>query len=89
MGGVYEEDFLRVMKLASHVHLTGYSFGTMNWHTPIHYASYHCNHILKLLKKGNYSGMVVSEARVSYQTMEEFKELTRFMQKLAPDGIEA
>jgi hypothetical protein len=61
--------------------MSGYSFGTKNWHTPIHHAPEHCSHLLKLLKKANYSGMVVSEARVSYQTPEEFVKLTQFMRE--------
>lgn len=87
MCGIFEEDFLRVMKLTFHVHLTGYSFGTMNWNTPIHHASNHRKYILKLLKKVNYSGMVVSEAKVSYQTIDEFIMLKGFIQELSNKDI--
>lgn len=76
--GVYEEGFLTAMSQASHIHMSGYSFGTNNGHTPIHYAPDHCSYLIKLLKKANYSGMIVSEASVSYQTPDEFLKLIQF-----------
>lgn len=79
--GVFEEEFLTVMSQASHIHMSGYSFGSKNWHTPIHHAQEHCSYLLKLLKKANYSGMIVSEAKVSYQTPEEFVKLIQFMRE--------
>jgi len=79
--GVYEEGFLTVMSQASHIHMSGYSFGTNNWHTPIHYAPDHCSYLIKLLKKANYSGVIVSEASVSYQTPDEFLKLIQFIRE--------
>lgn len=81
-GGVFEDDFLPVMCNSSHIHLTGYYCGSDLWHTPIHYAPEHSSYMLKLLKKSNYSGMVVSEAKVSYQTIEEFTGVAEFARKL-------
>jgi hypothetical protein len=83
-GGVYEEEFIRVMKMACHVHMTGYSFGTRRWHSHIHHAREHSAYLLTLLKQSNYSGMVVSEAKVSHQTLKEFKKLVGFSQKWLP-----
>lgn len=80
-GGVYEEGFLIGMSQASHIHMSGYSFGTNNWHTPVHYARDHCSYLIKLLKKVNYSGMIVSEASVSYQTPDEFLKLIQFIRE--------
>lgn len=77
-GGVYEEEFLRVMKMACHVHMTGYSFGTQLWHTHLHHAPRHSAYLLNLLSKANYKGMIVSEAGVQYQTDAEFSALKGF-----------
>lgn len=63
-GGVYEEELLRLMKMACHVHLTGYSLGTQLWHYHLHHAPRHSTYLLNLLSKANYKGMIVSEARV-------------------------
>ena len=78
--GVFEEEFMRFMKHASHIHLTGYIFGSSLWHTHIHQSVEHCLYMLNLLKKSSYSGMVVSEARVALQTYDEFKKLHDFYQ---------
>lgn len=78
VGGVFEEEFLRVMKSASHVHMTGYHFGSRLWHTHIHHSPDHCIHLLNLLKKAMYNGLVVSEARVCYQSRDEFCTLAAF-----------
>jgi hypothetical protein len=86
-GGVYEEEFLRVMKMASHVHMTGYSFGTQLWHSPIHHAPEHNTGLLNLLREANYSGMIVSEARVSCQTLEEFSKLSSFIREWLDNGM--
>ncbi len=87
VGGVFEEEFLRVMKTAWHVHLTGYSSGTDSWHTHIHHAPAHSTGLLNLLKKADYTGMVVSEARVCYQTLEEFSNLAAFTRDWANQGM--
>lgn len=87
VGGVFEEEFLRVMETAWHVHLTGYSSGTDLWHSHIHHAPGHSTDLLNLLKKANYTGMVVSEARVCYQTLEEFSNLAAFVREWANNGM--
>lgn len=79
--GIYTEEFLKIIKKTYHVHLTGYVYGSQLWHTHIHHSPQHSLHILDLLKKADYSGFVVSEARSSLQTYSEFKELNRFFQE--------
>jgi len=76
--GIYEEGFIPIMAEASHVHLTGYYYGSSLWHTHIHYSSKHNSYILNLLKSVGYSGFVVSEAKTSLQTYAEFKGLNEF-----------
>jgi len=78
--GVYKEEFIRVIKDASHIHLTGYIYGSELWHTHIHCSPAHSLYLLDLLKKVGYSGFVVSEAKESLQTYEEFKKLKDFFQ---------
>ncbi|MFA5156186.1 MAG: TIM barrel protein [Candidatus Omnitrophota bacterium] len=77
-GGVYEEEFIRIAKQASHVHLTGYSHGSSNWHTHIHHDPQHGAFMLKMLKKAGYTGLVVSEAEARYQTYNDFLKLNKF-----------
>lgn len=79
--GVYEDEFLPVMRQASHIHMTGYFYGSDLWHTHIHQSPEHSVYFLNLLKKANYSGFVVSEARTSLQTHDEFKRLNDFFVK--------
>jgi hypothetical protein len=81
-GGIFEEEFLRVMKTACHVHMSGYSAGSRLWHTPIHHSPEHCLSLLRLLKKARYRGMIVSEAHVRFQTREEFSRLSSFVASL-------
>ncbi len=76
--GVYEEEFITVMKQASHIHLTGYIYGSDLWHTHIHHSPGHGLRLLNVLKEVGYSGFVVSEAKASLQTYEEFKRLNDF-----------
>ena len=51
-GGVFEEEFLRVMEMAFHIHMTGYYFGTTLWHSHIHHAPEHSTNLLNLLETG-------------------------------------
>jgi len=76
--GVYEEEFIRAIKQAAHIHLTGYRYGSESWHTHMHNSARHSLYLLDLLRKANYSGLVVSESRVSSQTYREFKKLNNF-----------
>ncbi len=81
--GVFEEDFIAAVKLASHIHLTGYSSGSVLWHTHIHHDPQHGRRMLDLVKKAGYKGMVVSEAKPSLQTYDEFRELKKFFDSWA------
>ncbi len=76
--GVYEEVFLGAIKNTSHIHLTGYIYSTELWHTHIHHSPDHNLRILDLVAEANYSGLVVSEAKTSLQTVEEFRKLREF-----------
>lgn len=76
--GIYEEIFISVIEEASHIHLSGYRYGSSLWHTHIHHSPEHGMYMLGLLEKANYSGFVVSEAKVSLQTYAEFKKLREF-----------
>ena len=76
--GVYEEEFINFIRQASHIHLTGYYRGSNLWHTHIHHSPEHNTYLLKLLKQSGYSGFVVSEAKQSQQTLDEFKKLNTF-----------
>ncbi len=84
--GVYEEEFAALIRQASHIHLTGYKYGSRNWHTHIHKDQRHGMYFLKLIKSCGYSGMVVSEARTSLQTAGEFKKLKIFFDKFKKEG---
>lgn len=76
--GVYKDEFLPVIRQSSHIHMTGYFYGSDLWHTHIHQSPEHSIYILNLLKKADYQGLVVSEARTSLQTYDEFKRLNDF-----------
>ncbi len=77
-GGVYEREFLPLMRGTAHVHITGYTPGSKLWHTHIHVSARHNRHILDLLRESGYTGFVVSEAAASLQTLDEFKRLKKF-----------
>ncbi len=78
--GVFEEEFASVISQSSHIHLTGYIYGSNLWHSHVHHSPEHCVYLLNLLKETGYSGLVVSEARTSYQTLSQFKMLNEFYQ---------
>lgn len=80
--GFFEEGIVGLISQASHIHLTGYIYGSNLWHTHIHHSPQHNIYLLKLLKKAGYSGFVVSEAKVSLQTLSEFKGLHNFIAKV-------
>ncbi len=79
--GVFEDAFVSIMRQSSHVHLTGYFFGSDLWHSHIHHSPEQSIYLLNLLKDAEYSGIVVSEARESYQTLPEFNMLNKFYKK--------
>ena len=79
--GLHEEEFIPVIKQASHIHLTGYIYGSQLCHTHIHHSPEHNLQLLNLLKKAGYSGFVVSEAKNSLQKYSEFKRLNEFYQE--------
>ena len=79
--GLNEETMFHLFKRVSHVHMTGYSFGSQAWHTPLHHNTAHSTYLLNLLKKAGYEGMVVSEASTQYQTASEFVKLQEFYKK--------
>ena len=76
--GVYEEVVVENLRDASHIHLSGYVTGSQLWHTHIHYSPGHNMYMLNLLVRAGYKGFVVSEAKRSLQTYEEFKRLNDF-----------
>lgn len=79
--GIFEEEYIKVIRDAAHIHLTGYYYGSSLWHTHIHSTCEHGRYMLGLLKKAGYRGLVVSEARKSLQTFAEFKKLVKFFQE--------
>lgn len=76
--GIFEEEFVRFIKQAEHIHLTAYSSGSDLWHTHIHHAPREGIYFLNLIRESGYSGFIVSEAKQSYQTLEEFRALNLF-----------
>lgn len=86
--GVYEEEFIPFIRQSSHIHLTGYVFGSNLWHTHIHYSPEHSIYLLNLLKKAGYSGFVVSEAKSSLQTYKEFKKLNDFCKRWRAESVD-
>lgn len=83
--GIYEEVLVAVIRESSHIHLSGYRYGSSLWHTHIHYSPEHNSYVLGLLKKADYSGFVVSEAKVSLQNYSEFKKLREFYENWKND----
>jgi len=83
--GVYEQAVLNIMKMANHIHMTGYTHGSHLWHTPAHHAPLHNKYLLDLLDSTGYNGLVVSEADTRYQTAEEFANLARFFAEWQSD----
>ncbi len=80
-GGVYEEEFLKVINKASHIHLTGYVWGSQLWHSHIHYSAQHNLYMLGMIKKAGYRGLITSESMMAQQTYDEFKRLHDFFEK--------
>lgn len=79
--GVIEDELVPIIQQTAHIHLTGYFFGSNLWHTHIHYSPDHNMDFMNLIKLSGYTGFVVSEAKISLQTLSEFKNLNNFFQK--------
>lgn len=47
-------------------------------YTHIHHSPEHSGYFLNLIKEAGYTGLVVSEAKTSLQTYDEFKKLNDF-----------
>ena len=84
--GIFEEEFLRFIKQASHIHLTGYRCGTDLWHSHIHHSPDQGRYFLDLIQASGFSGFVVSEAKSSYQTEGDFRALNEFFQQWKADS---
>lgn len=84
--GIFEEAFIPFIKKASHIHLTGYIYGSQLWHTHIHQSPQQGIYWLDLLKNVGYFGLIVSEAKPSLQTLLEFKKFNAFEQKWQSGG---
>ena len=80
--GLFGEVFLDILKQAGHVHITGYRYGKTEWHTPAYFNPGHTLKLFRLIKNSGYSGLLVSEAGVKYQTKEGFEQLKRFSEKI-------
>lgn len=85
--GFFEEGVVGLIRQASHIHLTGYTYGSDLWHTHLHHSPDHVRYILSLIKKTNYTGFIVSEAKPSLQSYQEFKVLRDFIDSWDYDGI--
>ncbi len=81
LAGLYKEALIAAAKRASHVHMTGYAFGSQLWHTHIHHSPEHSEFILNVLKETGYSGFIVSEANKSLQNYAEFARLRNFYER--------
>ena len=81
--GVMGKEFIPVIQEANHIHLSGYYFGSNLWHSHIHHSPEHSHSLLDLIKSARYSFMIVSEASVKHQTLDEFKKLNDFFKNWA------
>lgn len=80
--GVYVEAMLPFMRQAGHIHMTGYTWGSQDWHTHMHHAPEQSRTWLAALRSVGYTGLIVSEAKVEQQTPEEFRALARFAKEV-------
>jgi len=79
--GAYSDEIRRIMRKTSHIHMTGYTPGSARWHTPADYAPESNAMFLDMLADAGYSGFVVSEAEVKYQTLESFARTAAFFRQ--------
>jgi len=77
-GGFYEEASIPIIRRAKHIHMTGYFYSSELWHTHLHCTPKHSYYLLDLIRSTGYQGMIVSEAKPSLQTFEEFQKLNHF-----------
>lgn len=82
VGGMIDFAFPGLLKQASHIHASGYRFGTEDWHTHLHHAPEQGARLIQMLKEVNYQGMLISEARVKDQTFEAFQCLNAFFNRV-------
>lgn len=80
-GGFYEEASIPIIQKAKHIHMSGYFYSSELWHTHLHHTPKHSYYLLDLIHSTGYQGMIVSEAKPSLQTFEEFQKLNRFFNK--------
>ncbi len=78
-GGFYEEASIPIIQKAKHIHMSGYYFTSDLWHTHLHCSPKHSYYLLNLIQSIGYNGMIISEAKPSLQTFEEFQKLNNFI----------
>lgn len=76
--GLFSDEVAGIISTAAHIHVSGYTVGSDRWHTHVHHAPEHGVRLFDLIAGAGYTGMVVSEARVAYQRLEEFVKLKEF-----------
>jgi sugar phosphate isomerase/epimerase len=79
--GFRKEPVAEFIKKASHIHLSGYYYGSKLWHSHIHHSPEQSIDLLDLLNDSGYTGFAVSEASIPYQTLSEFKKLAGFFKE--------
>jgi len=78
MGGFYPNGLKQLLPKTIHVHLSGYEFGNLKYHTHFYESPEHAFKVLNFLESNGYNGMVVSEASIEYQQEEHFRKLKDF-----------
>ena len=76
--GLYLEGIKSFLNNTVLVHLTGYTFGSKDWHTHFYNAPEQSKTILNFLLENDYNGTVISEAQVRYQKYNDFIKLNSF-----------
>lgn len=85
LGGIFKEEVIKVMGTSAHIHLTGYYPGSDMWHTHIHHSADYNRDILKMITESGFSGLIVSEARLSLQNYNEFRRLKEYFDHVMKD----
>lgn len=76
--GLFSEEVAGIIMSAAHIHASGYTVGSDLWHTHVHHSPEQGTRLFDLIDGAGYTGMVVSEARVAYQRLEDFVQLKKF-----------